>query len=302
MMRARPTSAAVLLTLFALCSRLGTAAAQAPPPLPPPAAPLPSVDPAPSPLPAPEPHDAAPAARAPAPAATSDLRVSSPPPAAPRAAAEAGDAGRLGAAPPSARGLRATLGLKVGYVATSGFDTFAKSDTLPQFSLEVSDGVFSRGRATLGIGLGLDLGGRSSDLRGLDADLTTARFAVPLEARWAFARPLWGVVRLSPGAAYAHARLKGLADPSELVDAAWGFSLDASAGAIVVLGGSGDAAKNGPRFVALPEVGYAFATPLALAPTPSRGKDEVLGSEAGARVPDVTLSGFFWRASVGVIF
>lgn len=204
-------------------------------------------------------------------------------------------------APPSARGFRVTGGLKLAYVATSGFDTFASSDALPYFSLEASDGIFHRGRLTLGVGLGFDAGGRSSDLRGLDATLATQRLTVPLEARWALSNMLWGVVRLAPGATHAAVSISDASAPAKLEDSAWGFSVDASVGAAFVLGGA-SGPKKGPRFILLPEVGWAFATSLALAPKPGRDADDVIGADGTTRIPEVALSGFFWRATAGVVF
>jgi hypothetical protein len=214
---------------------------------------------------------------------------------------DAAEAEREPAGPPSASGLRVSAGVKIAYVATSGFDSFASNDVLPSFSVDATYGVFTRGRLTLGAGLGWDAGGRSSDLRRLDSSLTTQRLSVPLEARFALTPTLWGVARVAPGATYAHASAKDAAAPEKLEDSSWAFSLDASVGTAFVLGGAGPA-KKGPRFVLLPEVGYTFATSLALSPKPSRDDADVIGTDAPTRYPDLALSGFFWRATAGLVF
>ena len=203
--------------------------------------------------------------------------------------------------PPSARGFRVTGGLKLAYVTSSGFDTFASTDSLPYFSLEVSDGIFHRGRLTLGVGLGFDAGGRSSDLRGLDAKLATQRLSVPLEARWAASDLVWGVFRLAPGATHAAVSLSDASAPATLEDSAWGFSLDASVGAAFVVGGA-SGPRKGVRFVVLPEVGWTFASSLALAPKPGRDAEDVIGADGTTRISELALSGFFWRATAGVVF
>lgn len=203
--------------------------------------------------------------------------------------------------PVSAEGLKLGLGLRLGYVPSSGFDTFASNDTLPQFSLDGTYGLLTRGRLTLAAGLGWDVGGRGSKLRGQDASLSETRFSVPLEGRYAFTRGVWGLVRIAPGATHLWAHLSDPAAPAKLADTAWAFSVDASVGAAFLLGSSSTAKKT-PRFVLQPEVGYTLTTPASLSPSPNRNAEDVIGSDASTRLADVSLSGFFWRATVGLAF
>ncbi len=294
MMRVR--FAVSLAVLFASA----TAAAQDRPPL----QPLPGAD-----APAPAEPTAAPDEKLPPPQAPAwgrrrrarEPEASPPPPVTtPAPAGEPDHVEPVG--PPTSQGLRVNLGLKLAYVATSGFDTFASTDALAHVSVDGTYGLFSRGRLTLAAGLGWDAGGRGSKLRGLDASLVSHRFTVPLEARYALTRAIWPLVRVAPGATYLHASVKDPSAPAELADSNWAFAVDASVGAAFVLGGSGTTAKRPPRFVLLPEVGYMVTTAAGLSPTPSRNEDDVIGADGRTRLGDVALSGFFWRLTAGMAF
>lgn len=304
------TCSALLSAATLLSAQTASAQAQgtAPPLLPPP--PARAAAPA-AEAPKEAPKEAEPPLEAPAPALPAPPRASPAPAPAPAPVLVRAEASEEPEGPPSARGFRVTGGLKLAYVATSGFDTFAASDSLPYFSVEASDGIFHRGRLTLGVGLGFEAGGRSSDLRGLDAKLQTQRIAVPLEARWAASNLVWGVFRLAPGATHASASISDASAPAKLEDSTWGFSLDASVGAAFVLGGASgpnggqggqSPPRRGPRFILLPEVGWTFASSLALAPKPGRDAEDVIGADGTTRIPEVALSGFFWRATAGVVF
>lgn len=219
--------------------------------------------------------------------------------AAPAAAQEAPDA----APPPSPKmeRFRVSGGLKVGYVATHGFDTFADSNTLPQLSLDGTYAFARRGRFALAAGLGWDVGGRSSELRGLTANLTTHRFLVPIEARYAVVPWLWAFGKVAPGAALATADIEDPSAPRSLSDSGWAFAAEASAGASFVIGKRREG-RRGVRFLITPEIGYAVTTKAPLHPSPGRDDDELLGSDATTDLRGVALSGLFWRASFGLAF
>jgi hypothetical protein len=196
---------------------------------------------------------------------------------------------------------RVSGGVKVGYVSTRGFDTFADSNTLPQFSIDGTYMFWSRGRLGLAAGLGYDVGNRGDSLRGLDTSLTTHKFLVPLEAR-AFVTPwLWGFGKVAPGAALLVASINDPSSPHKLAGSGWAFATDLSAGATFVIGPRRED-KRTPRFLVTPEIGYSLTTAASLGPNPGRDENELLGADANTNVQPVALSGFFWRTTVGVAF
>jgi hypothetical protein len=192
-------------------------------------------------------------------------------------------------------------GLKLGYVASSGYDLFSSSNAFPQFSVDATYAFFVYDRFAFGAGLGWDAGGSTDTLRGMDVSLSTHRFTVPLEARYEVARWLWAVGKISPGAAYLHAEVDGGAPPNALAGSAWGFTADASLGAAFAVN-AGPTKKRPPRFLVMPEVGYMVTTGARLRPGADRDADAVLGSDETTNLGKVALSGFFWRATVGVAF
>lgn len=198
-------------------------------------------------------------------------------------------------------GLKITGGVRVGYLPARGFDTFASNDVLASFALEGTYAFWSSGRLALGAGLGWDVGGRSSELRGLDANLTVHRFTVPLEARVNVLPWLWGVGRVAPGAALLLTSVEDGSSPGELSDSAWAFAADASVGPAFVLGRT-PPGKRTARFVLLPEIGYSVSTSARPRLGPGRDEEDQLGTDSRASLRPLALSGLFWRVGLGVTF
>lgn len=195
-----------------------------------------------------------------------------------------------------------SLGPRIAYIPTSGFDLYASSNALAGFSLDAVDGFYAKGGLALGAGIGWDVAGRSSGARGIDTSIVAHRFTVPLEARFALTRFFWIVGRVAPGAAYARAKVKEGSAPADLTDDNWGFALDASVGPALVVGGSRSGAKRSPRFIVMPEFGFQYTSPMALNPSPSRDAEDVIGTDARTRLGDVALTGVFWRLTAGMVF
>lgn len=197
--------------------------------------------------------------------------------------------------------LRVSGGVKIGYVGTRGFDTYASSDTLPQFSIDATYMLWSSGRLGLAAGLGWDVGGRSDALRGLDTSLTMNRFLVPLEARVSLKPWVWAFGKVSPGAMVARAQIKDGSSPQPLTATGWAFATDLSAGATFAFGPRKGERKS-VRFIVTPEIGYSITTAAPLRPNPGRESDELLGSDQDTSLRSVALSGVFWRATAGVVW
>src|SRR4051794_11526359 len=78
--------------------------------------------------------------------------------------------------------VEASLGARVSAVSDAGFDPFADSDALAQFSLGLGGTLFAQGRFSLA-GYGFwDYGARSSQVRGEATELTVHRLSIGPEA------------------------------------------------------------------------------------------------------------------------
>lgn len=197
--------------------------------------------------------------------------------------------------------LRVSGGLKVGYVSTRGFDTFADSNTLPQFSLDATYTLITKGRLALAAGFGWDIGGRGDKLRGLGTSLTAHRFLAPIEARFSVLPWLWAFGKVAPGAALVYGRIEDPSSPNTLSDSAWAFATDLSAGATFAIG-KRQPERRGVRVLVTPEIGYALTTAAKLRPSPDRDEDELLGADSSTNLQPLALSGFFWRTTIGIAF
>jgi hypothetical protein len=196
---------------------------------------------------------------------------------------------------------RLSAGLRIAYVHTHGFDTFADTNTLPQLSIDGTYAFYNSGRLALAAGLGWDVGGRGSDLRGLDTSLTAHRFLVPLEARVTVLPWLWAFGKVAPGAALVLTDIEDPSAPRSLGSAGWAFAGDVSAGASFVIGKRAPG-KHRVRVLLTPEIGYSITTAAPVHASPGRNEDELLGSDADTNLRSVALSGLFWRATLGVTF
>jgi hypothetical protein len=203
--------------------------------------------------------------------------------------------------PPRFDLVRVNAGFKFGYIPTSGFDQFASSNVLSQFSIDGTYPVLHRGRVVVGVGLGWDVGGRTDKLRGFDTSLTAHRLAVPIEGRYHVTPWLYGFGKLSPGATAMLVKLSTGGSPS-LTDTAWAFSADASLGASFLMGPRQRLDKRAPRFWLTPELGYSYTTNASITVNPHRDSKDVLGNDENMRLQATALSGFFWRATIGTTF
>lgn len=276
------------LTSSALALALGVSGALvAPPafaqdvPAPPPAETPAAAPPAPAEAPAPPPvTEAAPTETKPeSPSTTASATpkaelvvLDAPPPSEKRsdAAVEEPDDGKLGHHQDHWLGF---VGFRVAKISSSGFDPFAESDELVQFSVGAGRTVMTSGNFSLA-GLFLyDIGGRSSEARGANTDLTVHRLTLGAEARYHFFRQLFAFGRVAPGAIHSIAKVEDLAtgvDNQATRD--WVFATDLSAGATFELTGfmKYSSKRRVGAWITF-EGGYGFAGETDLTMTPDGG-------------------------------
>jgi hypothetical protein len=165
------------------------------------------------------------------------------------------------------------VGFRVAKISSSGFDPFADSDDLAQFSVGAGRTVMTSGNFSLA-GLFLyDIGGRSSEARGADTDLTVHRLTLGAEARYHFFRQLFAFGRVAPGAIHSIAKVEDLATGVEnQATRDWVFATDLSAGATFELTGfmKYSSRRRVGAWITF-EGGYGFAGETDLSMTPDGG-------------------------------
>lgn len=198
--------------------------------------------------------------------------------------------------------LRANLGLRYGYLRSRGYDTFSTNDVLTQWSLDATYPVVAWRKLVVGVGIGWDYGGSSANARSFETSLATHRLYVPIEARYYVLPSVAVFGKVAPGAVAALASVHEPSAPNDLSATGWAFSTDASVGASILLGPRNRPDLRQPRVWATPEIGYAVTTKASLGANPGRDAQDVLGSDEDTRLGALSLSGLFWRLSVGMTF
>jgi hypothetical protein len=190
-----------------------------------------------------------------------------------------------------------TLGFRVGKISSEGFDPFADSDELAQFSVGFGRTIVTAGNISLA-GLFLyDIGGRSGEARGATTDLTVHRLTLGIEGRYHFIRQLFVFGRVAPGTIHTIATLE---DVSTIVvnqsARNWVFATDLSAGAMFELTGfPGHQRKRRPNLWITFEGGYGFAgkSELSMTPDDDSGPERAEPIELGS----LALNGPFMRGA-----
>jgi hypothetical protein len=190
-----------------------------------------------------------------------------------------------------------TLGFRVAKISSEGFDPFADSDELAQFSVGLGRTIVTAGNLSLA-GLFLyDVGGRSNEARGATTDLTVHRLTLGIEGRYHFIRQLFVFGRVAPGTIHSIAALE---DVSTIVSNQsarnWVFATDLSAGAMFELTGfPGNQKKRRPNLWITFEGGYGIAgkSELSMTPDDDSGPERAEPIELGT----LALNGPFMRGA-----
>ncbi len=202
-------------------------------------------------------------------------------------------------APAPGFGLEVRVGARANWVTSAGFEPFQETDALAQGSFGASYAFARSGRLALLAGAFYDVGRARATTRGAEASLAVHRVSAGLEARYEWAR-LQPYARLAPGAVRLDARLDDAGGGPALESGNWAWSLDASAGAVFVLGPVGRRDAPLGRLLVFAEGGYGFASSVSMAMAPE-APDE--GARVGAvPLPPLRPAGALLRAGAGFAF
>ena len=191
------------------------------------------------------------------------------------------------------------IGSRTSIVRDPGYDTFSKSDGLPQLSLGFSRTVFVDHELSIAIGAHWDYGGQHATARGSEASISVHRLSVPVEARLHVQRWMYAFVRLAPGTAHTAASIQDASSSETLVDSAWTFSGDASVGAAFLMGPHGNPTQHTPRFWGTMDFGYGYQPGVALRMHVQPAEDDPRQYGSTTLRP-VALSGVFVRLGLSV--
>ena len=166
------------------------------------------------------------------------------------------------------------LGVRSQFIKDPGYDPFSTNDYFAQFSLGVTRTLWSEDRLSFAPGLIWEYGERSANARGQHTSLGTHRLAVSLEGRYHLFPWAYGLVRLTPGTLRQSAELEDPVSPARFVTTQWVFALDASAGAVFLLGPQSEETTSPVRWWLGAEGGYAYAGSTSLVMHPDLAEDD----------------------------
>jgi hypothetical protein len=224
------------------------------PATPTPAAPLPA-----APASAPAPVSSAPVeAVAPQTAADTDSRTDSrntetsiPAPQPPRSSEVTGSLQRFA---------KFSLGFRVDWNASSGYEPFAKKHVMGAFTLDGSQTLLTYRRLSVAVGGEFDAGGSTSQFRSFKSEVTALRFLISAEARYHLHPRLYLSGKLAPGFAWASADVGDPSSKTSRSDSAALFAGDATLGVSFTFTDTDGASKRPLRVWASAEGGVSVSS------------------------------------------
>jgi hypothetical protein len=166
------------------------------------------------------------------------------------------------------------LGVRSTFVTDPGFDPFSTDNALTQFSLGLARTVWAEDRVSFAPGVIWDYGWRAGTARGQDTSISSHRLALALEGRYHLFPFVYGLVRLTPGAAHQSVEVDDSLSPAPFVAKGWVFALDASAGAAFLLGPQREDSASPVRWWLAAEGGYSYAASTSLVMHPDLAPDD----------------------------
>lgn len=194
---------------------------------------------------------------------------------------------------------QASLGVRVGKVSDTGYDAFASSDELAQFSLGLGATVFRHQRFSLVAAGFWDYGQKSSSARGAQTELDVHRLSVGPELRYHLLPPLFFFVHALPAFAHTSASLDDTVAEVTRYARHWSYGVDVAGGAAFEVYGA-RTGRPQPRVWIVAEGGYGYlgSTSLEMQPDAGQGPQRPAAVDLGS----LSLAGPYFRASAAVGF
>jgi hypothetical protein len=196
----------------------------------------------------------------------------------------------------------AGVGVRTGFVRNGGYDAFSTNDALVQFSVGAGRTLLARDRFSLAAVAFWDYGATSAEVRGAPAELDVHRLTLGPELRLHFAPWGYGLVRLLPAAVHTRASLEETTSQTTLYDRSWTFGFDASLGAAFQLYGKPSGASTKPRFWAVAEGGYGWATSADVSLHPLADDSDAPQRMSAVDLGQLAIRGGMFRISVVLTF
>jgi len=204
------------------------------------------------------------------------------------------------------------LGARSMLVSDSGFDPFADSNELTQFSLGVGRSFYAREILSLAAIAFWDVGSRTSSARGEPTRLLVHRLALGPELRLHPLTDLYGFLRFAPALIHSEARLEESTTGSTYYArsddldlnflGSWSVGFDATVGAAYELIGTSGRHAGALRCWIMAEGGYAWGTSGDLELSPEADDTSAPERAAALELGTLALRGPMARAVVGVSF
>lgn len=173
---------------------------------------------------------------------------------------EAGSGDRAEVEPKTAPLWDASVGLRMAFIASKGFDPFASNNALPQLSLGFGAEVYRREELSIATVGHFGVGGRSATARGDATSLTALSLGVGPELRYHLGESAWLHLRPSFDVTQSRANIDDASSGASLSARTWHIGFDAMAGAAASLGRPGPSTE----FWLLAEAGYTWSSASAL--------------------------------------
>lgn len=196
------------------------------------------------------------------------------------------------------------LGPRYVWARNAGLDPFAKNDLVIGFQLEGMVRIWHKGPLSAWFLGGWSTGGMASNAmaREMNSSLLFHDLQVGLEGHYARWNRVTLQARIAPGAHYIRTRLTSTDLPYDLVAKNWTWSLDASAGASLLLGAVGDDEWPSARLWLSAEGGYTMTGKVGNKLEADIDDEEERARHGVTTLPSFNLSGVMFRATFGVTF
>jgi hypothetical protein len=192
----------------------------------------------------------------------------------------------------------AQLGLRSSLVTDDGLDPFSTDNVVNHFSVTLGRVLVTQDDLSFGLGAGWDYSHDGASVRSTPTSLNVHRLTLVPEARYHFARRLYGFARIGAGIGLLDATLERGGEQSSSANNV-AFTADGSAGIAWEAIGERKGDSRQPRMWLIADAGYLFTSKADLT------LDTAPGAPAradGTSLGEVGLSGFTYRVTAALTY